>query len=77
MEIIEYTMQVAQSLIDMIATLIPSANGGTMNITRAGFDLACAIIGVMGIVHRASVWMQKERRQRKILRQHPRHAREL
>ncbi|NEG54827.1 hypothetical protein [Bifidobacterium platyrrhinorum] len=77
MEIIEYAMQVAQSLIDMIAILAPSANGSTMNITRAGFDLACAIIGVTGIVHRASVWMQKERRQRKILRQHPHHAREL
>lgn len=54
METIEYAMQVAQSLIDMIATLIPSANGSAMNITRAGFDLACAIIDVMGIIHRAS-----------------------
>ncbi|MBW3081707.1 hypothetical protein [Bifidobacterium saguinibicoloris] len=77
MEIIEFVMQVTQSLIDMIAILIPSENGSAMNITRVGLDLACAIIGITGIIHRASAWMQKERKATEILRQHPYHARDF
>lgn len=76
MELIELVLQVVQNLL----TAIDGLETSTTSFLASGIGIvlmALAILDVARIINRVVVWIHQRRRMSQILRQQPRHAKEI